>query len=79
MRLVVDMNQCQGYAQCAFHAPETFAIRGDEVLVYDPAPGQDQTEAVVRASAACPVKAILVTTRAEIVPAQRTPRQEDQS
>jgi ferredoxin len=78
MQLVVDMNQCQGYAQCAFHAPDTFTIRGDEVLVYDPAPDQDQTAEVLRASAACPVKAILVTARTDMVPAQRGHRQEDQ-
>lgn len=77
MQLVVDMNQCQGYAQCAFHAPDTFAIRGDEVLVYDPAPAADQSDEVLRASAACPVHAILVTMREDIVPAQRTHRPEN--
>ena len=36
MRLVVDLTKCQGYAQCAFLAPEVFTIQGDEALTYGP-------------------------------------------
>lgn len=32
MRLVVDLNKCQGYAQCAFLAPDVFAMHGEESL-----------------------------------------------
>lgn len=58
MRLVVDLNTCQGYAQCAFLAPDVFALHGEEALVYDPRPAQDQRESLARAVAACPVRAI---------------------
>ena len=35
MRIVVDLNRCQGYAQCVFLAPDVFELRGDEALHYD--------------------------------------------
>ncbi|MFE2245443.1 ferredoxin [Streptomyces lavendulae] len=68
MRLVVDLNRCQGYAQCAFLAPEVFAMHGEESLLYNPNPDTDGDgeadaelrENVTRAVAACPVRAILL-------------------
>ncbi|MEU6476435.1 ferredoxin [Streptomyces sp. NPDC047017] len=58
MRLVVDLNRCQGYAQCAFLAPDVFTMHGEEALVYNPGPDGEQHEQVARAVAACPVQAI---------------------
>ncbi|WP_327323287.1 ferredoxin [Streptomyces sp. NBC_01210] len=60
MRLVVDLNRCQGYAQCAFLAPDVFTMHGDEALLYNPHADDAQREHVARAAAACPVQAILV-------------------
>ncbi|MGW0084623.1 ferredoxin [Streptomyces sp. NPDC003393] len=60
MRLVVDLNKCQGYAQCAFLAPDVFTLRGEEALVYSPWAGDEHREKVARAVAACPVQAITV-------------------
>lgn len=60
MRMVVDLNRCQGYAQCCFLAPETFKLVGDELLMYDPNPDDAQAEKILRAAAACPVQAILL-------------------
>lgn len=60
MRLVVDLNRCQGYAQCAFLAPDVFAMHGDESLLYDPEAAAGHREDVERAVAACPVGAILL-------------------
>lgn len=60
MRLVVDLNRCQGYAQCAFLAPDVFAMHGDEGLLYDPEADEAQREKLAQAAAACPVQAILV-------------------
>ncbi|MFE7524136.1 ferredoxin [Kitasatospora sp. NPDC057542] len=60
MRLVVDLNRCQGYAQCAFLAPDVFTMHGDEALMFDPQPDDRQWQAVLRAAEACPVKAITV-------------------
>lgn len=60
MRIVVDLNRCQGYAQCAFLAPHVFELHGEEALRYTPLVPDDQQERVHRAAAACPVQAILV-------------------
>ena len=60
MRIVVDLNRCQGYAQCVPLAPEVLKLKGEEALVYDPNPDDAQRQRVVRAAASCPVQAILV-------------------
>lgn len=60
MRLVVDLTRCQGYAQCAFLAPDVFTMRGEESLMYDAEPDDQQRERILRAAAACPVQAIVL-------------------
>ena len=58
VRISVDLNRCQAYAQCCFLAPNVFALHGKEVLMHVPAPGGAQRLHVERAVAACPVRAI---------------------
>lgn len=58
LRVVVDLNRCQGYAQCCYAAPEHFAMRGHEILFYDPAPPAGKQAEIARAVQACPVRAI---------------------
>jgi ferredoxin len=65
MKIVVDLNRCQGYAQCAFLAPAVFEIHGEEALMYTPRAPAHERERVRRAAAACPVQAILVEDEAE--------------
>lgn len=60
MRLVVDLNRCQGYAQCVPLAPEVLKMLGEEALAYDPNPDVSQRQRVLRAAASCPVQAIVV-------------------
>ncbi len=60
VRLVVDLNRCQGYAQCAFLAPDVFAMHGEEALLYHPRADEAHREKLAQAAAACPVQAILV-------------------
>ncbi len=60
MRIVVDLNRCQGYGQCVFLAPLVFELHGEEALMYDPGPDETQRLPVVRAATACPVQAIRV-------------------
>ncbi len=60
MRLVVDLNKCQGYAQCVPLAPEVFKLLGEEALVYEPNPDDSQRRQVLRAVASCPVQAIIL-------------------
>lgn len=58
MRVLVDLAVCEGYAQCAFLAPDAFRLSGPEGLMYDPNPSDDLRERVLRAVSACPVRAI---------------------
>ena len=67
MRLMVDLNRCQGYAQCAFLAPEVFVLHGQEALRYDAAPDAGQHDHVRRAAAACPVQAVILGADTDIV------------
>ncbi|PKW17877.1 ferredoxin [Saccharopolyspora spinosa] len=60
MRIVVDLNRCQAFAQCVFMAPEVFALHGEEALLYQPRVDDMHRDDVLRAAAACPVQAILV-------------------
>ena len=60
VKIVVDLAVCQGYAQCAFLAPDAFRIYGEEALLYDPQPEGRLEERVLQAAAACPVQAIAV-------------------
>ncbi|GLS45786.1 ferredoxin [Methylobacterium brachythecii] len=60
MRIVVDLNRCQGYAQCCYAAPEHFELRGHEILFYDPAPPERERARIERAQQACPVRAISI-------------------
>ena len=60
MRIVVDLNRCQGYAQCVPLAPNVLQLNGDEALVYNPNPDNSQRLRVLRAATSCPVQAIIV-------------------
>lgn len=60
LRVTVDLNRCQAYAQCCYAAPEHFVLHGAEALHYDPAPTAAARDAIERARVACPVQAILV-------------------
>jgi ferredoxin len=60
MRLVVDLNKCQGYAQCVPLAPDVLRLVGEETLAYDPNPDDSQRLRVLRAAASCPVQAIIL-------------------
>ena len=58
MRILVELNRCQSYAQCVYAAPAVFRMRGEESLEYDYNPDDALRERVERAAAACPVQAI---------------------
>jgi ferredoxin len=60
MRIVVDLNRCQGYAQCVPLAPDVLKLSGEEALMYDPNPPDSLRLQVLRAAASCPVQAIIV-------------------
>ena len=60
LRVLVDLNRCQAYAQCCYAAPAHFRIEGREALFYDPAPPAEMRAEIERARISCPVQAIRV-------------------
>lgn len=59
MRVEVDLELCQGYANCVLAAPEVFELSDDGLsAVIDESPGEDQRAAVEEAVRTCPVRAI---------------------
>lgn len=60
LRVSVDLNLCQAYAQCCYAAPRHFRLIGREALFYDPAPSADARADMERARISCPVQAIRV-------------------
>lgn len=60
MRIAVDLNRCQGYAQCVYLAHDVFRLNGQEALTYEPNPDDEWRLQVERAAAACPVQAIVL-------------------
>ncbi|MFI7130766.1 FAD-dependent oxidoreductase [Nonomuraea sp. NPDC050153] len=60
MRVVVDLTRCEGYGQCAFLAPDVFAMHRSEALMYELHPDDSERSRVLRAAAACPVQALVV-------------------
>lgn len=61
MRIVVDLDLCQGHGVCESEAPEVFRIGGDrKVEVLDAEPSEDQRAAVNAAVKYCPTHALAV-------------------
>lgn len=60
LRVSVDLNLCQAYAQCCYAAPRYFRLDGREALFYDPAPSAADRLEIERARISCPVQAIRV-------------------
>ena len=60
MKIVVDLNRCQSYAQCVYAAPTVFWMHGEESLQYACEPDDALRAQVERAVAACPVQAIMI-------------------
>ncbi|GAA1878946.1 hypothetical protein GCM10009836_70440 [Pseudonocardia ailaonensis] len=68
MKFVVDMNLCDGHAQCTYLAPKIFEVDDDGVLTLralavgseyeSPELDQDLVEGVRDAANMCPVNAI---------------------
>jgi len=61
MRVVVDLDLCQGHGVCESEAPDVFELGKDHtVRVLDESPGDDQRKAVDEAVRFCPTHALSV-------------------
>ncbi|MFI5533296.1 ferredoxin [Kitasatospora sp. NPDC051853] len=61
MRITVDLNLCESHGQCVYAAPEVFSFDEDDYLVFEAQPSDGLRDAVEKAAAVCPVRAITVT------------------
>ena len=59
LHIVIDRDQCVGFADCAKEAPEGFKLDDDSVAAFA-SPEAVERERLLRACDACPVDAIAV-------------------
>ena len=59
LRIVVDMDLCQGHGVCESEAPELFEVDRDR-KVLDETPGEDQRTALELAVKYCPTHALSI-------------------
>jgi ferredoxin len=61
LRIVVDMDLCQGHGVCESEAPELFEVDRDrKVVVLDETPGESQRAALELAVKYCPTHALSI-------------------
>jgi ferredoxin len=62
VKIIADLEACQGYANCVIEAPDVFDIDDSsaKVVILQAAPTPDLMDDVRRAAAACPVKALTI-------------------
>ena len=61
LRIVVDMDLCQGHGVCESEAPDLFEVDRDrKVAVLDEAPGEDHRTALELAVKYCPTHALSI-------------------
>ncbi|WP_280419920.1 ferredoxin [Nocardia carnea] len=61
MKIVADMDLCQGHAVCAAEAPDIFAVpKRGQVEILDPNPGPEHKADVENAVRYCPTQALLL-------------------
>ncbi len=61
LRIVVDMDLCQGHGVCESEAPDLFEVDRDrKVAVLDEHPGEDQRKALELAVKYCPTHALSI-------------------
>ncbi|MFQ6327183.1 MULTISPECIES: ferredoxin [unclassified Nocardia] len=61
MRIIADLDLCQGHAVCQDEAPETFTVpKRGKVEITDPTPDADTAADVERAVRYCPTQALSI-------------------
>lgn len=61
MRIVADLDLCQGHAMCAVEAPDVFTVpKRGKVEILDPSPPASLREDVLSAIRECPTQALSI-------------------
>ncbi|GAB2443359.1 ferredoxin [Nocardia tengchongensis] len=62
MKIIADLDLCQGHAACQAEAPEVFTVpKHGHVEILDPNPSPDARAAIELAVRYCPTRALSVT------------------
>jgi ferredoxin len=63
MKVVADLDLCQGHQMCQLEAPNVFGFADgpDQVIVLQPHPDESERENVARAVHYCPTMALSMT------------------
>jgi len=61
IKIAVDRDKCQNYAQCVLEAPDVFWLNDDEKLEYTGEAEDDRLADLESAADVCPMQAILIT------------------
>ncbi len=62
MKVSVDRDVCVAHGQCEYHDPDHFQINDEGDLELDENPPDSARDSVLRAVAACPVRALSAAT-----------------
>jgi len=61
LRIIADLDLCQGHAVCQDEAPSTFTVpKRGKVEILDPTPGPDARADIERAVRYCPTQALSI-------------------
>lgn len=61
MKIEIDLNKCQGYAQCVHEAPEIFTLNADGLAeTLAAAVSEENEQFAVAAADLCPMQAIKI-------------------
>lgn len=61
MKVLAELDKCEGYANCVMAAPEVFSIDDENLVqIIDEQPAEDERPAVEEAVRSCPVSALAI-------------------
>jgi len=61
MKIEIDLNKCQGYAQCVHEAPEIFTLNADGLAeALSAAVTEENEKFAIAAADLCPMQAIII-------------------
>jgi len=61
MKVIVDLNVCQGHGECSRIAPDLFQLGTDLSLTWVEFPEEERRSDIVEATSACPTQAISIS------------------
>jgi ferredoxin len=60
MKIIADLDKCQGYANCAAEAPDVYDLDGPYVKILQSVPAPELRDAARSGARRCPVRALTI-------------------